>query len=110
MTTGAILSKQVSRRLIKALEEAGSERALSRKLDLNISYVSQLLKDGTEPTDKTEKGRAARVKLFLPRKKPKPRIVKERPAAPSQEWWERVAKQGVRVMVKLMKESVLRQS
>ena len=35
---------------------------------------------------------------------------KKLPVAPSQEWWERVAKQGVRVMVKLMKKSVLRQS
>lgn len=104
------MRKKVSRRLIKALEEAGSERALSRKLDLNISYVSRLLSKGKEPTDKTEKGQEARVKLFLPKHKPKPRILKAQPVAPSQEWWERVAKQGVRVMVKLMKESVLRQS
>lgn len=31
----------------------------------------------------------------------------DKPAAPSPEWWERVEKQGIRVMVRKMKEAVL---
>lgn len=98
------------KKLIAALKQAGSERKYAKEKNINISYVSQLLKHGIEPTDRTANGRDIRVKLFLPKRKPKPRIAKERPVAASQEWWERVAKQGVRVMVKLMKKSVLRQS
>lgn len=59
-------------RLLKALAAAGSERALSRVLGVNILYVSQLLRRGIEPTDQTEKGREVRVKLFLPKRKRKP--------------------------------------
>lgn len=58
--------KNVPEPLICALREAGSERALSRRLGVNISYVSQLLQRGIEPTSKTANGRKVRAKLFLP--------------------------------------------
>jgi len=59
------------KRLIKALCDAGSERELSRRLGVNILYVSQLLRKGIEPTDQTEKGRETRAKMFLPKRKRK---------------------------------------
>ncbi len=72
------------RRLIKAVQAAGSERKFSKARGVNILYVSQLLRKGIEPTDKTEKGRQMRVKLFLPARKkhpPKPR----KPLTPMQQ-------------------------
>lgn len=38
-------------------------------IGVNPSYVWRLLKNGIEPSSHTEKGQAARVKLFLPRYK-----------------------------------------
>jgi hypothetical protein len=66
----------VPARLIAAIQEAGSARKFAKQQGINILYVSQLLRDGIEPTDKTEKGRDVRVKLFLPRRKRKPRVTK----------------------------------
>ena len=40
---------------------------------VNHFYVSQLVRRGIEPDDKTENQQEVRVKLFLRRKKPKPR-------------------------------------
>lgn len=69
------------RELVDALRDVGyKERTLARQLGVNILYVSQLLKYGIEPTDKTTKGQAVREKLFLPKKKPKPPPKYDRPA------------------------------
>ncbi len=64
--------ERAKKRLTAAVEKAGSERAFARQRDVNILFVSQLLRKGIEPTDKTEKGREIRVKLFLTKRKPKP--------------------------------------
>lgn len=95
-------------RLIKAIQRAGSERKFSKERGVNILYVSQLLKDGIEPTDKTEKGQAARVKLFLPRKKPKPQVVKTKPVPLTQEWWDELRKREIKAMAKETRESFKR--
>lgn len=66
------IHSNVPKKLIVAFMEAGGvERNLSKKLGVNILYISQLFRDGTEPTDKTEEGRRVRAKLFLPRKRVK---------------------------------------
>lgn len=98
------------KRLIKALQEAGSERKLAKKLDVNISYISNYLRRGIEPTDKTERGREIRAKLFLPRSKRRPYIKKDAPTPPSPEWWERVEKHSIRVMVRETRRAVIRNS
>jgi hypothetical protein len=59
----------VPRKLIKAIEQIGSQRKFAKKLNINDSYVNRLMKHGTEPTDNTEYGKEIRVKLFLPRKR-----------------------------------------
>jgi len=69
-------TKTAPKRLLAALEDAGSERELSRRLGVNILYISQFLRKGVEPTDQTEKGRETRAKLFLPKRKRKPRVPK----------------------------------
>lgn len=89
--------RNVPAKLALALQEAGSERELSRRLGVNILYISQLLKDGIEPTDQTEKGRAVRVKLFLPKRKQKVKDPK-----PVDEEVEKV-KKAVRRMVRNVK-------
>lgn len=62
------IHSNVNEKLITALHEAGdSARELARRRGVNILYVLQLLKDGIEPTDKTESGRRVREKLFMPR-------------------------------------------
>lgn len=58
--------------LITAYIEAGRNmRKLAKELYVNHLYVSQLLKDGIEPTNPE-----IRVKLFLPRKPRKPQTPK----------------------------------
>lgn len=42
---------------------------LEKPLDVNRGYIYRLIKYGIEPTDKTKKGRKARVRLFLPERK-----------------------------------------
>ena len=93
------------RRLIEALQEAGGVRKLSRRLGVNIFYISQLLHKGIEPTDQTEKGRETRAKLFLPKRKPKPKI--SRP----EEWpGQKQVKKAIRRMVKQTNKDVLRRT
>ena len=66
-----------------------------------------MIREGIEPTDRTEKGQAARVAMFLPRRKRKPSVMKEAPApAPSLEWWGRVEKKAIQVMVNKTKKSL----
>lgn len=92
------------RRLVTALHKAGwNERELARQRKVNISYVSKLLRLGEEPTDRTEKGQEMRVKLFLPKRKPKPRIER----APLPEWLVRVKKK-IAYMAKQTRQDVLR--
>jgi hypothetical protein len=110
MTTGTIVANyhpNAPRKLISAIQKAGSERKFAKEQGVNILYVSQLLRDGIEPTDRTEKGRAARVKLFLPRKKPKPRQSQPKPDPVSSEWWDALRNCAVRAMAKRTRQAVL---
>src|SRR3990172_8727856 len=56
------------KRLIAAVQKAGSERKFARECGINQSYVSQLLHRGIEPGNPE-----IRVKLFLPAKRIKHR-------------------------------------
>jgi|SRR5919109_2324938 hypothetical protein len=97
------------KRLMSELHKAEwNERELARRRGVNIKYVSDLIRRGIEPTDRTINGQEVRVKLFLPRKKSQPRVKKEKAPAPSPEWWERVEKQAVRVMVRRTNDAVVR--
>jgi hypothetical protein len=99
----------VPRRLIRELHRVGwSQRELSRLRKVNQGDISRLLKKGIEPTDATEHGREIRVRMYLPKHKRKPRAVKELAPAPSLEWWERVEKKAISVMVKKTKSAVIR--
>jgi len=66
-------SPNIPKRLLRALKKAGSWRRFAESKNVNISYLSNLLRLGIEPTDRTEIGQAVRVKLFLPRTKRKQR-------------------------------------
>ncbi len=92
------------RRLVSALHKAGwKERELARQRGVNILYVSQLLRHGIEPTDKTEKGRCTRVQLYLSKYKRKPSA----PRPPIPEWLKPI-KRGIRVMKKKTLEAIER--
>lgn len=89
------------KRLVSEFHKAGwNERELARRRKVNIKYVSDLIRRGIEPTDRTVKGQEARTALFLPRLKQKPRVKKEKPIVLSPEWWDRVRKHAVRAMAK----------
>jgi len=60
--------KDVPKRLIDAVQKAGSERKFARECGINQSYVSQLLHRGIEPGNPW-----IRVKLFLPARRIKHR-------------------------------------
>lgn len=53
-----------------------SDRQVAKAREVHQHYVSQLVRYGIEPTDKTITGQRVRVQLFLPRIKPKPRTPK----------------------------------
>ena len=62
--------------------------ALAREIKVNIYYLYQMIKKGIEPNDTTEKLREVRVRMFLPRKKRKPRQTTSRvPRPESIRWW-----------------------
>ena len=67
-------------------------REMARKKKINVFYVSQLVRDGIEPTDRTEKGRHARVALCLKARKPRQRIVKPKKVLNNREFGNRVLK------------------
>ena len=97
------------RRLVTALHKVGwNERALARARGVNILYVSQLIRHGIEPTDRTVKGQEARVKLSLPRLKPKPKLPPQpKPAPLTSEWWDGLRKNAVRAMTRQTRKRVL---
>lgn len=47
---------------------------LEKPLRVNRGYIFRLIKHGIEPTDKTRKGRKARVALFLPERKQRKKV------------------------------------
>lgn len=54
------------RRLVREYKKLGCNQLhLAKKLKINDGYLNRLMKDGIEPTDRTEKGRDARAKMFL---------------------------------------------
>lgn len=58
-------------RLAREYKRAGSFHKLAEELRVNVGYVHNLIVHGKEPTDRTEKGRDTRAKLYLPRKRQK---------------------------------------
>jgi hypothetical protein len=96
-----VFTPNIPRKLIALLNEAGSEREVARRRDVNMFYVSQLLNKGIEPTDRTFKGREARAALFLPRWKRREQDPK--PEAPE---WLKVRKSAIRAMVKATKKAL----
>jgi len=63
------------RRLVAAYHQAAwNQRELARRLQVNQGDISRLICRGIEPTDRTTHGQEIRVKLFLPRLKPRPKV------------------------------------
>lgn len=62
----------VPKKLIQKLHRCkGNRFFLSVLLNVNSGRLSLLLNKGIEPTDKTEAGRTARIRMFLPKHKNK---------------------------------------
>ena len=57
----------------------GKFHILADTLDINVSYVYNFMRYGKEPTDKTEKGQEARLKLGLSRIKKKVKVISDKP-------------------------------
>lgn len=75
---------------LKALyERLGSQSRLSKKLQVNVGYISNLFRKGTEPTDRTVKGQEVRSRLFLSRTKSRKAPPKEPKSEPEHiRWWK----------------------
>jgi len=58
-------------KLIKLLRKFGSFHKLADEINVNVKYIHALITEGKEPTDRTEKGREVRARLFLRRRKRK---------------------------------------
>ncbi len=82
------ISPHTPKMLVRELRRAGSVRGLATQIGVNHYYVQRLLKHGEEPSDKSPKSQALRVKLFLPRYKRKARG----PQPPLPAWLKKVKK------------------
>jgi hypothetical protein len=60
-------------RRVKRETHSWNIRETARRRDVNVKYVYDNLIHGIEPPDTTDKGRQARVKIFLKEHNPKPR-------------------------------------
>lgn len=70
------INSNAPKRLVSLWRKLDSDRKVARMCGVNHFYVSQLLWRGIEPDDKTENQQEIRARLFLPRKKIKPRVPK----------------------------------
>jgi hypothetical protein len=59
-------------RLVKKFHNSGSFHKLADEIEVNVKWIHGLITQGIEPTDRTEKGRDIRARLYLPRRKRKP--------------------------------------
>lgn len=65
----------VPKELIDLYEKNGCKTGrLEKPLGVNRGYIFRLIRYGIEPTDKTRKGRKARVALFLPERKQRKKV------------------------------------
>jgi hypothetical protein len=102
MPIAPFIHPNTPRRLRNEFEQCGYRfHKLAELREVNVALVHALIHHGKEPTDKTEKGRAARKALYLPkyRRAPKPRA--QTPA------WLKPIKRGIRKMTKETKQSLL---
>lgn len=90
-------------RLVKRFKALGYRyHALADEIEVNPGTVYNLIAKGKEPTDKTEKGRAARRAMYLPSRK---RSATPKPQPPE---WVKPIKRGIRKMAKDTRKAVLR--
>ena len=78
-------------KLQEQFEQAGSYHKLADRLEINVSYVYNLLKKGIEPADTTPRLRKIRRALHLPSHKRRPARHKQ-PAPDHMLWWRRLGK------------------
>lgn len=83
-------------KLAKLYRQLGSFHKLADELGVNVAHVHHLIKQGIEPTDQTEKGRETRAKLFLPRRRRKPR--QRQPQSPTQKAIRRMVQETRKVI------------
>ena len=69
-------------------------RKLADELGINMFYISQLITHGAEPTDKTQRGREIRVKLFLPRRVHKSKR-SSKPMPDYLRWWKQQDRRAI---------------
>ena len=78
-------------KLVKIFKRAGSYHKTADEIEVNVSYVYELITKGKEPNDTTPALREIRHRLGLrkykPRNRPKPPPVPEHIR-----WWRRVGK------------------
>jgi len=90
-------------RLVKKFRKAGSYHKLADEIEVNVSYVFDLIAYGKEPNDTTPKLREIRHRLGLrkykPRNKPKPT-----PAPKHLIWWNNQGKDKRHAIVKKIYE------
>lgn len=83
----------------RAIRQHGpSYHRIAAALDINVSYVYDFLKHSKEPSDRTDAGRAVRVKMGLPRRKrrPRDRSIVAKPGQVTlpeyERWWRKLPK------------------
>lgn len=86
-------------RLVKRFYKAGSFHKLADELKVNVRWVYELLTNGSEPTDRTAKGRDIRKRLYLPARKRRPRT-EPQPRPDHLKWWQQLGAQARDLLIK----------
>ena len=90
-------------KLVKKFHKCGSFHKLADEIRVNVIHIHALITKGKEPTHRTEKGRAVRAALYLPRRPRK----HTSPKLPIPEW-KKTIKRGIRRMKKATHTAVFK--
>jgi len=78
--------------LVKKFRKAGSYHKLAEEIEVNVSYIFDLITAGREPNDSTPRLREIRHRLGLRKYKPRNRP-KPKPAPKHLIWWNNIGKE-----------------
>lgn len=109
MKTKPFIHPATPPKLVSAFRKAKNNKGqgykwhvLEENIGVNVKILHDLIAYGKEPTDRTEHGRATRVKIFLPRRKRRKRGEPTRPyTEPPEEikWWRSLKKDKRREII-----------
>lgn len=88
--------------LVKAYRKHRSYHKTADALDVNVSYVHDLITKGIEPNDTTPTLRTIRNRLFLPKYRRRAASKPRQPKPEHRRWWQSIGPDGRELIIKQM--------